>query len=209
MKGLALHGHEVVVITTDPMRDSSVKNYTEFDVSFTYKMYNEKFNFASSRDNKVSNEKLFEIFLDFGNDLCEGILSHPPVNNLISLNNTEEHFDIVFLEWLLTPCVYAFAHRFSAPMIGIASFLGFGVGRDSVGSPNLPAYSPEVFLSYSDHMSFLERVHSVWFLLWQKYHFYYTVLPWGSAHSTKHALPDDQLYLPQSSSLRSSSGPAR
>nr|CAD7410702.1 unnamed protein product [Timema poppensis] len=186
MKGLALHGHEVVVITTDPMRDSSIKNYTEFDVSFTFKMFNEKFNFASSRDHKVSNEKIFELFLDFGNDLCEGILSHPPVNNLISLNNTEEHFDIVFLEWLLTPCVYAFAHRFSAPMIGIASLPAFGVGHDSVGNPNLPAYSPEAFLPYSDHMSFLERVHSVWFLLWQKYHFYYTVIPNQDAIARRH-----------------------
>nr|CAD7411779.1 unnamed protein product [Timema cristinae] len=186
MKGLALHGHEVVVITTDPMKDSNVKNYTEFDMSFTYKMFNDKFNFASSRDKKVSNEKIFERLLDFGNDLCEGILSHPPVNNLISPNNTEEHFDLVFIEWLLNPCVYAFAHRFSAPMIGIASLPGFGIGRDSVGNPNLPAYSPEVFLPYSDRMSFLERVHSVWFLLWQKYHFYYTVIPNQDAIARRH-----------------------
>nr|CAD7196729.1 unnamed protein product [Timema douglasi] len=186
MKELAHRGHEMVVITPYPMRDPSVKNYTEIDVSFMNKEWKNRFNFVAGRSSKESPQEMMTNLFNFGGHLCELMLSHPEVAELISTNKTDENFDLVFLQWFMTPGIYGFVHRFKVPFIGIASFPGFGIGHDSVGNPNLPAYVPEVFLPYSGEMTILERAHSMIYLLWLKYHFYYTVLPKQDAIARKH-----------------------
>ncbi|KAL3288283.1 hypothetical protein HHI36_002731 [Cryptolaemus montrouzieri] len=38
---LSLRGHEVTVITSDPLNDPTLKNLTEIDVKFSYKLWKE------------------------------------------------------------------------------------------------------------------------------------------------------------------------
>nr|CAD7597665.1 unnamed protein product [Timema genevievae] len=186
MKELAHRGHEIVVITPYPMRDPSIKNYTEIDVSFMKKEWKNRFNFVAGRSSKETPQEMMTNLFDFGGHLCEMMLSHPEVAELISTEKTDQHFDLVFMQWFMTPGIYGFVHRFKVPFIGIASFPGFGIGHDSVGNPNLPAYVPEVFLPYSGEMTIFERAHSMIYLLWLKYHFYYTVIPKQDAIARKH-----------------------
>nr|CAD7597666.1 unnamed protein product [Timema genevievae] len=186
MKELTKRGHELVVITPYPMRDPSLKNYTEIDVSFMNKAWLNRFNFAEGRSGKETAHEMMANHQDFGGLLCELMLSHPQVKELISTEKTDEHFDLVFMEMVTTPGIYGFIHRFPVPSIGIASLPAFGINYDSVGNPNLPAYAPDVFLPYSDRMTFFERVHSMFFLLWLKYHFYYNVIPTQDAIARKH-----------------------
>ncbi|KAJ8878993.1 hypothetical protein PR048_019599 [Dryococelus australis] len=47
---LAKRGHELVVITTDPVNDPTLANYTEIDISFLYDFYRKNYNF---RDLKI------------------------------------------------------------------------------------------------------------------------------------------------------------
>nr|CAD7256361.1 unnamed protein product [Timema shepardi] len=186
MKELALRGHELVVITPYPMRDPSIKNYTEIDVSFMNKAWQNRFNFAEGRSGKETSHEMMANHQDFGGLLCELMLSHPQVKELISSQENDQHFDLIFLEMVTTPGIFGFIHRFPVPSIGIASLPAFGINYDSVGNPNLPAYAPDVFLPYSDRMAFFERMHSMFFLLWLKYYFYYTVIPTQDAIARRH-----------------------
>ena len=43
---LSLRGHQVVVMTTDPMKDPALTNLTEIDWHFAYGLYNIKHNFT-------------------------------------------------------------------------------------------------------------------------------------------------------------------
>nr|CAD7394604.1 unnamed protein product [Timema cristinae] len=186
MKELAQRGHELVVITPYPIKDPSIKNYTEIDVSFMNKAWLKRFNFAAWRSSNLNNFEMMPEHLEFGGQLCDLLLSHPQVKELISSNETENHFDLVFLEWLIVPAIFGFIHRFPVPFIGIASLPAFGMGHDSVGNPNFPAYTPETFLSYSDKMTFFERAHNMIYFLWLKYYFYYTALPAHDAIARRH-----------------------
>ncbi|CAG2057700.1 unnamed protein product [Timema podura] len=186
MKELAQRGHELVVITPYPVRDPSLKNYTEIDVSFMNKAWQNRFNFVEGRSGKITANEMMVKQQDFGGFLCELMLSHPQVKKLISSQENDQHFDLMFLEMVLTPGIFGFIHRFPVPSIGITSFQAFSINYDSVGNPNLPAYAPEVFLPYSDRKTFFERVHSMFFLLWLKYHFYYNVIPTQDAIARKH-----------------------
>nr|CAD7411984.1 unnamed protein product [Timema cristinae] len=186
MKELALRGHELVVITPYPMRDPSIKNYTEIDVSFMNKAWQSQFNFVEGRRGKITAHGMMVKQQDFGGLLCELMLSHPQVKELISSQENDQHFDLMFLEMVLTPGIFGFIHRFPVPSIGITSFEAFSINYDSVGNPNLPAYAPDVFLPYSDRKTFFERVHCLLFLLWLKYHFYYTVIPTQDAIARRH-----------------------
>nr|CAD7597664.1 unnamed protein product [Timema genevievae] len=186
MKELAQRGHELVVITPYPVRDPSLKNYTEIDVSFMNKAWQNRFNFVEGRSGKITAHEMMVKQQDFGGFLCELMLSHPQVKKLISSQENDQHFDLMFLEMVLTPGIFGFIHRFPVPSIGITSFQAFSINYDSVGNPNLPAYAPDVFLPYSDRKTFFERVHSMFFLLWLKYHFYYNVIPTQDAIARKH-----------------------
>ncbi|XP_063233579.1 UDP-glycosyltransferase UGT5-like [Bacillus rossius redtenbacheri] len=186
MVELARRGHEVVVITPDPIRDPSLKNYTEIDSSFMYEDFRKTFNFAGRRMDDKSPYVISDALTAYGLRLCEMLLDHEPVKKLVSWTNSGEHFDLVFLEWLTTASTYVFAHRFSAPYIGIASLPPFGYNYDSVGNPNNPSYIPDIFMPYSDKMSFFERLDMLAYALWSRHFFYNTMIPRHQALVERH-----------------------
>ncbi|XP_063216516.1 UDP-glycosyltransferase UGT5-like [Bacillus rossius redtenbacheri] len=189
MRELARRGHQVTVITTDPLNDPSLGNYSEIDVSFMYEDYRRRFNFAGRRMDDRSPYDLAESLLVYGARWCEMLLEHEPVQRLISPENTRARFDLVFLEWLNTPATYGFAHRFSAPMIGVASLPPFAFCHDSVGNPTNPSYIPEAFLPYSDRMTFFQRLDTLVYSLRTRWFFYGAVVPRHQAIAERHFGP--------------------
>ncbi|XP_063233927.1 UDP-glycosyltransferase UGT5-like isoform X2 [Bacillus rossius redtenbacheri] len=186
MVELARRGHEVVVITPDPIKDPSLKNYTEIDTSFMYEDFRKTFDFADQRVGDDSPYKVSDALTAYGVRLCEMLLDYEPVKKLVSWTNTGEHFDLVFLEWVNTPGTYVFAHRFSAPYIGIASLPPFGFNIDSVGNPTNPSYIPDPFMPYSDKMSFFERLDMLVYALWSRHYFYNVIIPRTQALVERH-----------------------
>lgn len=115
---LALHkrGHEVVVLTPNAVNDPTLTNYTEIDFSFEYQKIDDT-DFSQIRWNFTQLGGLKTRLLRLGHDIAEDVLSHPDLLKFYA-NDTNEHFDAVIAEMIMTPAIYMLAHRFNAPLIG-------------------------------------------------------------------------------------------
>lgn len=113
-KELSLRGHEVTIITTNPLRDKSLTNLTEIDTSFLYELLQRKGGFeqivAANNTLWQQMNKLRDYF-DFA---AEGLLKNREVHNLL---NSDKSFDVVIVE-SHDPIFFAFGQKFCAPVIG-------------------------------------------------------------------------------------------
>ncbi|XP_017774664.1 PREDICTED: uncharacterized protein LOC108561305 [Nicrophorus vespilloides] len=131
MKELAIRGHELVVITTDPIKEH-FSNMKQIDVSYAYKIWN-KHNFTSMVKRSYKNPiELIKTTIDMLNDITVYELEHSEIQNLIV--DTREQFDLLMIEYL-SPTFFAFKHRFNCPMIGISSSDTRDTGHWAVGNP--------------------------------------------------------------------------
>ncbi|KAG5898035.1 hypothetical protein JTB14_001746 [Gonioctena quinquepunctata] len=170
-KELALRGHEVTVLTTDPQKIESLPNLKEIDLSFTYDIY--KKNDVSAL---LSNDS--KSFVEIGNELSivfaesqHAQLSSPEVQKLI--HDEDLRFDLLLVEAQL-PGMLAFAWRFQCPVIGVASLDCAMQYHDSLGNPVHPVVNPDYNLDVGDaeDMGFAERLLSFIYISGYKYFFY-------------------------------------
>ncbi|XP_068907170.1 UDP-glycosyltransferase UGT5-like [Tenebrio molitor] len=159
-KELSLRGHEVTVLTPNPLKDPTLTNLTEIDLSFSYATWN-NYSIATlgSKEHSTSEElkKLTEAYLA----VTEVQLSHPEVQELLR-NNTHYEFDLLLVEFLW-PVMYGFKDIFNCPMVGIASLGLTATANEAIGNPSNPALDPEFTLPFSMNLSFKERVVSTIF----------------------------------------------
>ncbi|XP_069686786.1 UDP-glucosyltransferase 2-like [Periplaneta americana] len=191
MKELHSRGHHITVLTPDPLRDPSLQNYTEIDLSAAYSVWQDKFNTLTENRDKGRYLIFTSLQLaQMGIDLCEVELNFPNVRNFFQENNT---FDLVMTEWILSPCFHAIGHKYEVPVIGISSVPPAIIVHHSVGNPAHPAYAADVLLGYTDHSTFIQRVHATihYILLLFAYRFW--ILPAHDAvvrrHFNNNAIP--------------------
>lgn len=111
---LNTRGHELVVVTPDPINDPTLKNYTEIDIRFEYNVFSVPFYENRGEMNWMSRiEYLSGRFLN----LIDQIYDHPEMRNLYAPDSGQK-FDLMLVEWLYWPGIYPLAHRFHVPIIG-------------------------------------------------------------------------------------------
>lgn len=167
-KELSLRGHQVTVMTTNPINDPSLTNLTEIDLSFSYKIYEQ--HDYHNRLIKFSNNffNLWNLFAEIGEDLNEIVFSHSDVRNLI--DNKTIDFDIVMIEYL-NPSFYPFAYRFrNSSFIAIVSLEASTLAHECLGNPAHPVLNPDFTLPFSENLSLSERVISSLVLVFMKYY---------------------------------------
>lgn len=108
-------GHELVVVTADPLRDSNLKNYTEIDVSYIYK-YKMSFDVVPFRGS-IHWTGLFWSFASILHQETDDILNHPELKRLYAPGSGEK-FDLLILESLYWPAFLPLAKRFDVPIVG-------------------------------------------------------------------------------------------
>lgn len=164
---LSLKGHQVTLLTTDPIKNNSLTNLTQIDVNYAYKILIEKhkltklFNIAQSNGIRYVN-KLRAAMVE----AVEDEMKHPSVQDLIH-NNTKGRFDLVMAEYL-HPTMYAFAEIYKCPLIGISSMDTLNIVYESMGNPAHPAMYPEVSLPFLPPLNLIERIISVSFYIYIK-----------------------------------------
>lgn len=118
-RGLTLalnkRGHELVVITTDPVNDLTLKNYTEISISFIYD-HLQHGNLIDYRGAIPWLEGM-EGYSKQLDDFCEKIFNVPEVMKLVAPNSGEK-FDLILVEVLYISAYFALGERFDAPVIG-------------------------------------------------------------------------------------------
>lgn len=113
---LSQRGHKVVVLTTDPINDPSLTNLTEIDFQYNYALVR-AVNFVENGYTVSWLDVVQYGFWKIAGKLSESMYEHPEVRKMYAPNSGEK-FDVVLIEVLTSPALYALAHRFNAPLIG-------------------------------------------------------------------------------------------
>ncbi|KAF2902530.1 hypothetical protein ILUMI_03653 [Ignelater luminosus] len=175
---LSLRGHNVVVLTTDPMKDPTLTNLTEIDASSSYKQWNEmNFNELSEKGFIRGMDKIVSFF----NDVMEEQMQLPEVQNL--LKNETEHFDVVMLEF---PILAPFAERFDCPIILMSSQDLPSLMYQALGNPSHPVLNPDIMLGFPDKLNFFQRLASSLFTVSMKFIYKYVIMPFLDTLIKKH-----------------------
>lgn len=166
-KELSLRGHEVTVLTTNPLNDPSLTNLTEIDISF---MYQKMEGMKEMMSQGIDHWALIQNGANMMLDLVRDSLGNEKVQNLIKDNTSV--YDVVIIE-AIDFTNYAFAAKYKCPVIAIASLSVMSVTHEAAGNPGHPTLQPD-FLTpyYGGEMTFFEKVDAVLFELYQKLYFY-------------------------------------
>lgn len=107
-----------------------------------------------------------------GLEFTEAVFQEPAVQDLL---HSDEKFDLVISEQFINDAFKGFAEHFNASSV-ILSTIGSGIWTNHlVGNPQPFAYAPDLFLSYSSKMTFLQRVANTLFITLENlyYHLYF------------------------------------
>lgn len=159
---LALRGHQVTVITTDPQKNASIKNLKEINISHTYKIYEQYKVFHVHCGSNMSFLHIGKLFAKVFYETQDYQLSLPEVQRLIKDESVK--FDLVMTE-AQTPIMMSFAWRFKCPLIAVSSMDAPMTFHDSVGNIVHPVANPDMNLDIVDleNMGFLGRLKSFFY----------------------------------------------
>ncbi|XP_049951732.1 UDP-glucosyltransferase 2-like [Schistocerca serialis cubense] len=170
-EALLQRGHEITFFTPNPLKVSH-ENLTEIDLSATYKVPKE-INFVLWA--YMSPVETLNLLMDLGDDAVRMQLSEPVVQDFIRRNHT---FDLVIIERLQYHAYYGLAHLVgSPPLVGFVTLSELAPVYHASGSPMNPAYLPEVWVGFSDHMTFWQRLYNTYFYLRVYYKWFCDVMP--------------------------------
>lgn len=168
---LSLRGHQVTVITPNPLNDPTLKNLTEIDMSTLYNMVTDSDGMISQ---ELSHWDTVGIIADFQIYGWEKIFSNKDVINF--LNDPTTNFDLVMSE-VISPIGSAFAYKYKCPLIGAVSFTPFTTVHEAVGNPVHPLVHPNSMTYFGAEKTFFEKIHVVAFSLYERWRYYMIDLP--------------------------------
>lgn len=191
-KELHDRGHDVTVVTTDPIQINSTR-YKQVDIGpISYSKWREYFDFAQQfGERKPFAYEAVDMFMEAFNKIFEAQMNQTNMQEFIQ---KDEHFDLIAFEWLLTPAYYRLVCKYSAPYVGLTSLSALINGQESVGNPSHPGYLPELLLENLDSMNYYERVCSLLYYIWFKYKYYHVYLPQQEEISRRY-IPGDCPYI--------------
>lgn len=177
-KELSLRGHQVVLLTTDPINNPSLTNLTEIDMHGSYKLLSEvNFNDIFILSEQFAPFTMMQKLVDFGLALQDYQFRLEDVQNLIRNGK----FDLVIAEFLV-PSSISFGEWFDCPIIAITSMDAISILHGRMGNPTHPIIYPSQDIAYSTPTTFQERLFQMIF----QWTFEYYVF--GGAHRAHRSL---------------------
>ncbi|KAJ8930794.1 hypothetical protein NQ314_016371 [Rhamnusium bicolor] len=165
-KELSKRGHELTLLTTDPM-DNPPQNIKQIDWSSAYELRHNKHNITKVvQENEYNIPKILASYQAMLNEIVDQELSHRDVQ--ILLKNESEHFDLLMVEYH-HPVLYAFSERFKCPYIGISSMEIANYYHKTLGNPIHPVLYPEILLPFERDLNFNERLLSTLYVIYGIY----------------------------------------
>ncbi|CAL7945095.1 unnamed protein product [Xylocopa violacea] len=134
---LSERGHEVVLITTHPMPNYQSPNFTQITVN-TSASFLKMINFVQLRFRGVTWIDILK------NNMCS-ISMHCAeevykASKMLYAHDSNATFDLVMAELFYMPSLFAFAHRFDAPLIGLCSLGMLGSNEHALGGAVFPSH---------------------------------------------------------------------
>ncbi|CAF4941921.1 unnamed protein product [Pieris macdunnoughi] len=165
MQELARRGHDVTVITTDPIfsENNSPKNFTEISVhDVSYKIWKNNFTHDVKFGKKGDMYTQVESFTVLNTMLASAQFRHQQVQDLIK---KREKFDLLFIEAWQTQAYY-YSHIFKAPVILLSSYGMFGNEDIAVGAATHPFLFPKLVQQRTFNLTFWEKAQELYRHYW-------------------------------------------
>ncbi|XP_017754959.1 PREDICTED: UDP-glucuronosyltransferase 2B17-like [Eufriesea mexicana] len=158
---LELHerGHEIVLVTTNPISGINSLNFTQIDISRNSGQLGQM-NLVELRfDGRVWHKIMEDVFLEKCTDYAIPVFETPQMKKLYA-PDSNERFDVFLTEFLYTPSLYAFAHRFNVPIIALSSLGMISHNEHTLGGIVLPSheYAWESQANTGPNLSFTQRL---------------------------------------------------
>ncbi|XP_045519845.1 UDP-glycosyltransferase UGT5-like [Pieris brassicae] len=161
MQELARRGHDLTIITTDPIYSAgnSPKNFTEIDVrDISYRVMKENLTYNVKLGKKSDIYDQMERFVVMNTNLASVQLKHQRIQDLI---NGQEKFDLIFVEAWQTHAYY-YSYIFKAPVILISSYGMFGNEDTAVGALTHPFLFPKLIQQRTYNLTFWEKAQELY-----------------------------------------------
>lgn len=173
MKGLSEQGHEITFVTTDPLRDSSLVNFTEIDISEGYDMYQ---TFDASKFGRTLNVYQTTSMITEGAEvLIRIVMKNEHTQEL--LRKPSDAFDLILMEAHF-PFFYGLLRKFRAPFISISSTNVFSYYHYLAGNSIHPVIYPDVLSEkYGKQYTLLDKFDSFYFTLAWAFMCEYLIFP--------------------------------
>ncbi|XP_012287223.1 UDP-glucuronosyltransferase [Orussus abietinus] len=136
MLALNKRGHEIVMLTTHPVGDPTLRNFTEIDLGFA-REHLPDVNYIEWRRTSSWVDIVPKVFDGMGSAVVS-IFEDPNVRKLYE--SEVQRFDVVFVEVFCWHAMYSFAWRFNAPLIGVTSLGESSLNRYSIGEPVMTSH---------------------------------------------------------------------
>ncbi|XP_054013725.1 UDP-glycosyltransferase UGT5-like [Hylaeus anthracinus] len=132
-------GHDIVLVTTNPIPNMNTTSFVQIDISKSYGIV-DRYNFVQRRFSKVNWLTLqkTDIF-GLGDNFAHEIYNNSEVRKLYA-PDSDAKFDVVMIQAFISPAVFALAHRFNAPLIGVVSCGILAVHEHILGGLVLPSH---------------------------------------------------------------------
>ncbi|XP_045463150.1 UDP-glycosyltransferase UGT5-like isoform X1 [Harmonia axyridis] len=194
-KELSLRGHKVTVICSHPLKDKSLTNLTEIDVSGIRKdlmkeLPKDVMRYMVQKPSFLMTFLKDSVATQLFSRTHKAVMMHEEVQKIIKGN---QKFDVVIAEWLF-PTSAAFSVRFNCPLIGATSLGAPIVALDTVGNPSHPILSPDHNLPIGRELSFKDRILSTLYSVYVRVYYHWVVLP-REDRTVKEAFGENMPYL--------------
>ncbi|XP_030036368.2 UDP-glucosyltransferase 2 isoform X7 [Manduca sexta] len=168
---LARRGHEVIVVTTDPVypKGQAPQNLIEIDVhDISYGKWGEFLKLTTGKSDSTFGQmdavmglygKIFEVQLQ--NDVIRDIIQ-----------NKNDTFDLLLLENCVRPS-WVLTHVIKAPAIFVSSFGGMQGVYGATGAPNQMFLYPEPIRQRLFNLTILEKITELYNTLYLEYRYFY------------------------------------
>ncbi|XP_014370185.2 UDP-glucosyltransferase 2-like [Papilio machaon] len=151
---LARRGHELIVITTDPVHPKGPGNLTEIDVhDLSYTRWNK--GMSKIEDGSRDVTKQMEAMEQINYEIFEEQVKSKSVQKLLSYEH--DHFDLILAE-AYVGYTLGFSHVFKAPVILVSSFGGVWDNYDAMGAPTHPLLYPSMLRDRLNNITMWEKI---------------------------------------------------
>ncbi|XP_052752719.1 UDP-glucosyltransferase 2-like isoform X1 [Galleria mellonella] len=159
MLELAKRGHDVTVITTDPISPKTKfhSNLTEVDLhDLSYSIWREAVYSDETTTGKKSDIiNQVRVLYNLVTDISEQQINSKQVQRIIQ--SKKEKFDLIFIESLWRPGL-GLAYIFNAPIILISSLLPIYNNMEAMGSPVHPILYPMSFRQKLNNLTIWDKI---------------------------------------------------
>ncbi|XP_044746166.1 UDP-glycosyltransferase UGT5-like isoform X6 [Coccinella septempunctata] len=173
LKEMSVRGHEVTVVTPNPLRDQTLKNLTEIDASVSYEVWKNK-DVTHLRRNWMSYFSIHQYFQDVMQEAIVLSFQNERVQEVVK--KPRNYFDLIVVEDL-NPVLFGLQHKFDAPLVAISSLSSLHYLQLLLGNFNHPGLFPDPISELFPKLSLWEKIENAYLSLGNIFWYKFVIYP--------------------------------